>query len=226
VRAWAGFPPRHADCTLISLSERGAPAVGMSDGSQKSESFALSASACSRSIWRAAASSASRARVSMADASSSNLRFVPRPAMRQTPRRRWLQGGGKPSSGLPLVDRARLGPANPSCPRSNSASTRSRAAAFARACSSACSRLRASSRCFWRLMSFFCATAPREHDADGREEAEVRTEVGVHALGAEEMALGARQRCACALKAERACVEAAHRLVPEPLLHGGGSDTI
>jgi hypothetical protein len=35
VRAWAELPPRHADYTLISLSERGAPAVSMSDGSQQ-----------------------------------------------------------------------------------------------------------------------------------------------------------------------------------------------
>jgi hypothetical protein len=34
-RAWAGFLPRHADYTLISLNERGPPAVGMSDGSQQ-----------------------------------------------------------------------------------------------------------------------------------------------------------------------------------------------
>jgi hypothetical protein len=55
VRALAGFSPRHTDYTLISLSERALPAVGVSDGSQKSGSFALSASACSPSIWRAAA---------------------------------------------------------------------------------------------------------------------------------------------------------------------------
>jgi hypothetical protein len=76
VRAWAGLPRRHADCTWSSLSERRASAVGMSDGSQNSRSFAMSASACSRSIQRAAASPASRARVSMGDASSSNSHFV------------------------------------------------------------------------------------------------------------------------------------------------------
>jgi hypothetical protein len=68
-----GPPPRHGECTLISLSEHGEPAVRMGDGDQVSGSFTLSASACSRSVWR----------VSMADASSSNSRFAPRPAVLQ-----------------------------------------------------------------------------------------------------------------------------------------------
>jgi hypothetical protein len=54
VRAWADLPPRLADCTLMSLSVRASPAVGMSDDNQKSGSFALIVLACSRLIWRAA----------------------------------------------------------------------------------------------------------------------------------------------------------------------------
>jgi hypothetical protein len=77
VRVRVGFPPRHVDRTRSPPSERGAPAFGMNDGSQKSGSFDLSDSACSRLIWGAAASSAAlRASGSMADAPSLNLRFV------------------------------------------------------------------------------------------------------------------------------------------------------
>jgi hypothetical protein len=58
VRVRMGFPPRHVDRTRSTPSECGAPAVGMNDGSQKSDSFNSSDSACSRLIWGAAASSA------------------------------------------------------------------------------------------------------------------------------------------------------------------------
>jgi hypothetical protein len=52
--------------------------VGVRDGNQKSGSLCFRASACSRSISRRAASSASCARISIVEVSNSNLRFVPR----------------------------------------------------------------------------------------------------------------------------------------------------
>lgn len=52
--------------------------VGVKDGNQKSGSLCFRASACSRSISRRAASSASWARISIVEVSNSNLRFVPR----------------------------------------------------------------------------------------------------------------------------------------------------
>jgi hypothetical protein len=82
VRPCAGSPPRHVVWTLTSASDRGGPDevyVGVREGSQKSGSLARRASACSRSIWRNAASSASRVRASTVEESKSNFRFVPRP---------------------------------------------------------------------------------------------------------------------------------------------------
>lgn len=77
---WAGLPPRHVVCTFTSIKDCGGPLdvyVGVNDGSQKSGSLLRRASACSRSISRRAASSASCARVSTVEESKANLRFVP-----------------------------------------------------------------------------------------------------------------------------------------------------
>ncbi len=81
VSGCAGFPPWHVVCSFTSASDDGGPLVvyvGVSDGSQKSGSLLFNASACSRSICRRAASSASRVSFSTAVASKSNFRFVPR----------------------------------------------------------------------------------------------------------------------------------------------------
>lgn len=76
------MPPRQVVRNLISASEDGGPLdvyVGVNEGNQKSGSLLRSAAACSRSIWRNAASSASCATFSAAVESNANLRFVPRP---------------------------------------------------------------------------------------------------------------------------------------------------
>lgn len=77
-----GLPPRQVVCTFTSASEDGGPLdvyVGVNDGNQKSGSLLRSAAACSRSICRNAASSASCATFSAAVESNANLRLVPRP---------------------------------------------------------------------------------------------------------------------------------------------------
>ena len=77
-----GLPPRQVVRTLTSASEDGGPLevyVGVNEGNQKSGSLLRSAAACSRSIWRNAASSASCATFSAAVESNANLRLVPRP---------------------------------------------------------------------------------------------------------------------------------------------------
>ncbi len=83
MRGCAGLAPWHVVCNFTSESDVGGPLdvyVGVSDGSQKSGSLLFKASACSRSICRSAASSASRVSVSTALVSKSNFRFVPRAA--------------------------------------------------------------------------------------------------------------------------------------------------
>ena len=77
-----GFPPRQVVCNFTSASEVGGPLevyVGVNEGNQKSGSLLRRAAACSRSIWRNAASSASCASFSAAVESNANFRFVPRP---------------------------------------------------------------------------------------------------------------------------------------------------
>lgn len=77
---WGGLPPLQVVCNLTSFREVGGPVevyVGVSEGSQKSGSLFFNDSACSRSISRRAASSASRARFSTVEESKANLRFVP-----------------------------------------------------------------------------------------------------------------------------------------------------
>jgi hypothetical protein len=77
-----GLPPRQVVRTLMSAIEDGGPLevyVGVNEGNQKSGSLLRSAAACSRSIWRDAASSASCATFSAAVESNANLRLIPRP---------------------------------------------------------------------------------------------------------------------------------------------------
>jgi len=76
----AGFPPRHVVCTFTSFRFLGGPDevyVGVRLGSQKSGSLCFRFSACSRSIWRRAASSASCANLSTSVLSKLNLRLSP-----------------------------------------------------------------------------------------------------------------------------------------------------
>jgi hypothetical protein len=78
--------------------------------------------------------------------------------------------------------------ASPSCPRSKSFKTRSRAASLARTFSSSASRFRTSSLSFCLLISFFCVTSHHciEQSA-GRHFEDARTKVCVHAFLAEKV---------------------------------------
>lgn len=81
--ACLGFPPRQVVCSLTSCKLLGSPGdvyVGVNDGNQKSGSLCFNASACSFSIWRNAASSASSARFSTVDESNVNFRLSGRDA--------------------------------------------------------------------------------------------------------------------------------------------------
>lgn len=81
-----GSPPRQVVCSLTSCKLLGSPVdvyVGVSDGNQKSGSLCFSASACSFSIWRNAASSASSARFSTVEESKVNLRLRGRDAVNE-----------------------------------------------------------------------------------------------------------------------------------------------
>ena len=164
--------PWHVVCNFTSEGDVGGPLdvyVGVSDGSQKSGSLLFRASACSRSICRSAASSASRVSASTALVSKSNLRFVPRAAstscLQYLARRRGYRRnkeGDAPSEesvwpeDVETIDVA----ASPSWPFSNSCNTRSLAASRARCRSSSASFFKASRRTFCLLMSPTCATAP------------------------------------------------------------------
>lgn len=77
-----GLPPRQVVCTFTSASEEGGPLdvyVGVNEGNQKSGSLLRRAAACSRSICRRAASSASCTTFSAVVESNANLRLIPRP---------------------------------------------------------------------------------------------------------------------------------------------------
>lgn len=134
--------------------------VGVKDGSQKSGNLCLRASACSRSICRKAASSASLAFVSAVVESKANFRFVPRAVVgrHEIHESKPIDKDSQSSELVPEVVAVEADAASPNWPLSNSSSTLSRAASRALSFSSSASRFNTSKRAFCFLISESCVT--------------------------------------------------------------------